>query len=399
MPPLSYVRSASAVASLLAGLTVWHAWAQNAPPPDSAKATPDSTPAAAAPNHVETNLLGFKLSGYGEASYVYSTNPTGSEISGRLYDRFHDQFALNALKLVLERPYATDKLDAGVRADLLFGQNAEVIHSGGLTLGQNGDITQLFVTLNLPTKNGNGFQFKAGKMVTLMGLEVIETPSNPNWSEGNQFIYVENFTALGLSAEYKFNKYFDTQLRLINGWDVVADNNTKKSFMGRVGFYPDDKTSIGVVGFIGPEEPLALDSSQATRAGVDVLLNRKFGGKTTVWIQGDYGHEDKNAALPDPTRDAKWWALGGWVTYDFSPKFGIALRGDYVDDEEGARTSGFHFPVNTGNKFGSGTVTFNVRTWPNLLFRPEVRYDSSTLDAFGGKKDQVTFAASAAYLF
>src|SRR5437870_13875149 len=36
---------------------------------------------------------------------------------------------------------------------------------------------------------------------TLLGLEVIETYANPNWSEGNQFIYVENFTALGVSVE------------------------------------------------------------------------------------------------------------------------------------------------------------------------------------------------------
>jgi hypothetical protein len=372
-----------------------------APLAAQAPAPADTTHPAAPPppNHVETNLLGLKLSGYGEASFIYSTNPNGSVIAGRLYDQNHDQFALNALKLVLERPYATDKLDAGVRADLLFGQNANEIHSGGLTLGENGDLTQLFVTLNLPTKNGNGFQLKAGKIATLMGLEVIETPFNPNWSEGNQFIFVENFTALGLSAEYKFSPHFDAQFRLINGWDVVTDNNTKLSVMGRVGFYPDAQTSIGLVGYVGPEESVAADPTQANRYGIDLLGNHKFGSKTNVWIQWDYGQEKANPALPDPTQDAKWWAIGGWVTYDFTPKVGVALRADYVNDEQGARTSNFHFPANLGNQFGSGTVTLNLRAWPNLLVRPELRYDHSSLTAYDGNKEQVTFAASATYQF
>ena len=65
---------------------------------------------------METNLLGFKLSGYGEVSYVYSTNDNAGTVTGHLYDRFHDQFTLNGLKLVIDRPYATDKVDAGVQA-------------------------------------------------------------------------------------------------------------------------------------------------------------------------------------------------------------------------------------------------------------------------------------------
>jgi hypothetical protein len=265
-----------------------------------------------------------------------------------------------------------------------------------LSLGNQGDITQLYVTLNIPTPNGNGVQLKLGKMVTLMGVEVIEDVVNPNWSEGNQFIFVENFTALGLSAEYTFNKYVETQLRLINGWDVVEDNNRGKSFMGRVGLHPDSASVIGIVGYYGPEEP----NSSAKRYGVDVLLNRKLGRKTTAWLQGDYGTEQANSALPLPTRDAHWWALGGWLTYDFTSKLELALRGDYLDDKQGARTSGaFGFPVQTGQKLGSGTATLNVRVWAHSLVRPELRYDRSSLRVFGGHKDQVTFALSIAYLY
>ncbi len=371
---------------------------------DTAAKKADTTKNADPPpppvNHLETTLAGFKLSGYAEASYAYSGRSVGdTAIVGRLYDRLQNRFTLNALAVVLDRPYDPTKFSAGFHAEVLVGQDASVIQSNGLNLGAQGDIPHLYVTLNVPTASGNGLQFKVGRIPTLMGLEALETYANPNWSEGNQFVYVENFTATGVSVETKFNKYVDAQFRVINGWDQVSDNNAHKSLMGRLGIYPDAATSLGIVGFWGPEE--ANDDSH-NRYGFEGLLWRSL-GKTAVWVQGDYGKEQANAALPDPTQDAKWWALGAWLTYDFTPAVGLALRGDYVNDENGARSTvnavGVGFPVNQGQKFGSATATLNIRSWPNAIVRPELRYDHSTLTAFNGEKNQVTFAFGVAYLY
>src|SRR5438552_12444136 len=380
---------------------VWLA-AQSAPsaPADTTDKKGVAPPAPTV-NHLETTLAGFKLSGFAEASYAYSGRSLGdTAIVGRLYDRLQNRFTLNALAVVLDRPYDPAKLSAGFHTELLVGQDATVIQSNGLFAGAATpvpvDVPHLYVTLNVATASGNGLQLKVGRIPTLLGLEVIETYANPNWSEGNQFIYVENFTALGVSVETKFNNHLDAQFRVINGWDQVSDNNRRKSLMGRVGIYPDAATSLGIVGFWGPEE---AGINGANRYGIEGLLSRKL-GKAAVWVQGDYGKEQANAALPDPTQDAQWWALGGWVTYDFSTSLGLALRGDYVNDQDGARTNGvFGFPANTGQKFGSGTATLNIRAWPDAVVRPELRYDRSTLAAFAGKKDQVTFALAVAYLY
>ncbi len=369
-----------------------------APGPLAAQAATPASPDTAATKADPAPLLaGFKLTGFAEGSYAYSGRSVGdTAIVGRLYDRLQNRFMLNALAVVLDKPYDPTKFSAGFHSELLLGQDATLIRSNGFDLGAQADVPHLYVTLNIPTASGNGLQIKAGRMVTLMGVEVIETVANPNWSEANQFIYVENFTGTGVSVETKFNNYVDAQFRVINGWDQVSDNNTHKSLMGRLGVYPDARTSIGIVGFWGPEE---AGNNTANRYGVEGLLWRKL-GKAAVWVQGDYGTEQANAALPDPTQDAKWWALGGWVTYDFSSSLGLAVRGDYVNDENGARTSGvLGFPPNAGQKFGSGTVTLNIRAWPSAVVRPEVRYDRSTLAAFAGKKDQVTLALGVAYLY
>src|SRR4029077_13544828 len=312
--------------------------AQGAAPPAADTATKKADPPPPPVNHLETTLAGFKLTGFAEGSYSYSGHSVGgTTIVGRLYDRQQNTFTLNALALVLNKPYDPAKFSAGFHTEVLVGQDATVIQSNGFfnpTIPA--DVPHLYVTLNVPTASGNGLQFKVGRIPTLLGLEGIETYANPNWSEGNQFIYVENFTATGLSVETKFSDHVDAEFRVINGWDQVVDVNTHKSLMGRVGIYPDALTSLGIVGFWGPEEQ---NNNTANRYGVDGLFWRKL-GNTQLWVQADYGQEQANAALPVATQDAKWWALGAWVTDDFSSTLGLALRADYVNDENGARTSG-----------------------------------------------------------
>src|SRR5207244_5028842 len=219
--------------------------------------------------HLETALAGFKLTGFAEGSYAYSGRNTGETATlARLYHRLHNRSSLNALAVVLHKPSDPATFSAGFHTELLVGQNATVIRSSGLDLGSQADLPHLYVTLNVPTASGNGLQIKVGRIPTLMGLEVIETVANPNWSEGNQFIHVENFTGTGVSVDTKFSDHVDAQFRVINGWDQVGDNNGRKSLMGRVGLYPDALTSLGAGGYWGAEA--AIDNT-ANRYGVEAL--------------------------------------------------------------------------------------------------------------------------------
>ncbi len=165
-------------------------------------------PAAAAAKGTpwEAWIGAVKFSGFASASYLYNFNrpsaltaaPIGGATDytrGRSFDGAHNEFALNKLKLALEKPvdYSATNWDVGFRADLIFGQDAALIQSGGLALGSHGDLEQLYVTVNVPI--GRGLQVSAGKWVTLMGVEVIEETANPNWSEGNQFLSVRTLPA------------------------------------------------------------------------------------------------------------------------------------------------------------------------------------------------------------
>lgn len=339
------------------------------------------------------------INGYLTASYTYSNGHAGPAIVGRFYDRFQNEIDINAANVVFDLAPVTDKLDAGFKAEFLFGQNAAVTKSLGLDLGQNADLVQGYAILNLPLRGeGKYVQFRIGKMVTLMGLEVIEDVLNPNLSVGNQFVFLENFTNTGLRVDAKPSASVDFQLAIFNGWDVVEDNNSRKSFMGRVGLAVSSMTSFGLVGYFGPEQ---VDAT-LNRYGAQVLLSQKLAsGRAAVYFQGDYGEEEDLVASSE---NARWWGIGLWGTYDLTPNLGIAVRGDYVDDEDGPRTSAvFGYPVHNGHKFGSGTLTLNIKAFPGALIRPEVRYDRSNQFFYGEpddpSKNQVSFGLGASYIF
>lgn len=365
--------------------------------PDS---TPNTPPPAAAVDSPPPPSL--TVSGNVVASYVYSNKTIDPNlIVGRLFDRYSNAFIINTATLTLDKPFVATKLGAGAHADLIFGQDAEVMHSTGSTgpfaLGPNGDIEQAYLVLNIPTKSGTGVQFKFGKMVTLMGLEVLATPANPNFSEGNLFNFVENFTSTGVELDFKPSSAVDVELRVDNGWDRVVVEDGQKSFMGRIGI-TSGNTSLGLLGYWGNQE---ANVDSAPRYGAEALLNQKF-GKASFWLQADWGTEKVNAALPDPSQDAKWWAVSGWLAGDASPAVNLALRADYLDDTNGFRTSNFlGFPASTGEaqKLWSVTGTLNIKAFKGAMVRPEVRYDHSNLVVFDDKTSQVSVALSAVYSF
>jgi hypothetical protein len=386
--PITFALACATAASARAQVTS----AEPAPAPaaaDSAVAVEDTTPKKT------LGELPIYITGYVTTSYTYASDPTGDRITGRFYDRYHDTFVPNALRLGLEKVAATDKVDIGVRFELLFGTDAQVtqafVDGGTFNLGDYGDMTEAYVTLNVPlgTTPDHYVQFKAGKMWTIMGYEVIDDVLDPNLSVGNQFTYLENFTNVGVGADFKFGPKLDAQLRVINGWDVVQDNNTPKSFMARVGWNPTSTFTLGVLGFYGAEQ---TDNKDDTRQGVDVVATFKGIAKTTLVAQFDYGTEDNLGA---DGGSASWWGIGGWIIRDLGATTQLALRGDYVDDKDGVRTSNvFGFLPAASRQFGSVAATLNWRVLTKVLIRPELRFDYSSEDDYGELDDPSSSNAS-----
>lgn len=329
----------------------------------------------------------IRVTGFVEGSYAWASNAAGRTIVGGLYQRDQNQFIANAFELGVDKPVRADTVSAGFTTRALFGRSATPIRAAGLGLGGEGDLTQAFGTLNLPTASG-AVQLSLGKMATMLGLEVIESIGNPNLTAGNQFVFVENFTDVGLDVNWIVDSKVSLRGRILNGWDVAEDNNEALSFMGRIGWTPNERASIAVTGFVGPEQ---ADNVGDRRYGGEMLATLRRGAHALT-LQGDLGREEGI--------DARWWAAGAWLVLGLVPGYDLALRADVLDDEDGARTSGvLGYPAHDGQRLTTATATLNVRVFDGALVRPEIRHDRSTLDAFDGHDSQVTFALGAAFVY
>jgi hypothetical protein len=351
---------------------------------------PDSTHATSAPSTPLANLTGYVTS-----SFTYSTHPLGDTIVGRAFDRRHREFMLNVGNLTLERLPATDRLSAGFHFEAWLGQNATPVKSTGLDLGPSADIWQSYVTLSLPLSGaGRYLLVKGGKIATLMGVEVGEEILNPNVGISYQDIFLEPYTETGVELDAKLSPRTEVDVRVSNGWDQVTDLNSGKTVMARLGLTPDDKTLLAVVGYIGPEQ---ANNPSNMRTGVNALVSRKFSSTATGQLQVDYGQEDEAASNGG---QAKWYAAGLWTTIDLAAKTALAVRADYMNDRDGARTSGvLGFPVNDGMTVQSLTATLNLKQFDHALLRPEIRYDHSSLAVFGARNNQLSMGAALSYIF
>jgi hypothetical protein len=363
-------------------------------------------------------LTDTEISGLISASWLYNFNePSSRDNAGRGFDNRHNEFMLNKAAVFIGKSLDYDAFEwlVGYDVKLLLGEDAGFTQTD-LNLGDYGDLFEANVVINVPV--GNGVQVLFGKCGTPIGYESSFTEENYNWSGGLQWTFVEPFTHTGIKATYAVNSEWEVELYAFNGWDIVHDNNDAKSFIGHVTHTPREATTLSLIGYAGPEQD---DNNSNWRRGVDFYVEQKLTPCLTGVVQGDYGVE-AGAAGDGGTAD--WWAAGLWLVYEASDLWSVALRGDYLNDADGARTFDWFAPEPeaedaetaeesapdssdseaaapyAGTDLYSLTLTLNWKPVEALRVAPEVRWDHCTSgDVFDGKSDQVTLGMGVACFF
>jgi len=170
-----------------------------------------------------------------------------------------------------------------------------------------------------------------------------------------------------------------------------VDNNDSKTFLGSLDLKPNDKMWISIVGFFGREDIVATHVE-----GASFLGGYNVTDKFHIGTEFDY-FNFRNGTTDNPV-----WSAGGWFSYNFNPKVGLALRAEYLNDHYGADASGdpLGFAPNIGQELTSFALTLNYKPAPHIKLQPEIRFDHTTLaNGFGDKRDRVLVGAGASYLF
>lgn len=122
----------------------------------------------------------------------------------------------------------------------------------------------------------------------------------------------------------------DYRLYYVNGWDLVKDDNKKKSIGGRIGLTPTEKLNIGF-SYITGKEGEAEDRKYA--ADIDLTYNVTdsllIGAEYNLGSQSDFIKE-----VGDSPTDANWNGFLIMCNYSFNDKIGLTVRYDQLEDED-----------------------------------------------------------------
>jgi len=361
-----------------------------------------------------------KFSGYLETSYNYNFNqPQGQLNRGRSFDAQSNSFNLNAFQL-----QATGALgdSSGYTAKMLFGTDASAIKNpNGTATALTGttkdevDIEEAYAWYKAPL--GSGLTITAGRFVTLEGIEVIEGKDDYTVSRGLLFGLAEPFTHTGVKANYQFTKQLDLTLGVVNGWDQVEDQNTSKTFIGRLGVNLGDPFSGGFSWIYGDEKPYAgsaTDVNHDQRTSLDGTFSTVFNKTFTLAYQVNYGEEanantytesHNGTVVPAGTSFATWYGFGIQPKVTITDKFWIGGRYEYFEDKDGARTGP---AVAAPNAIQDITIAPAYKLTDALTFQTELRYDWSNQSYFEQRNgvtgnfnsaNQATVGAKVDYVF
>ena len=430
-------------------------------------------------NYVETAQKGITLSGYVDTSYTYGfagageygrDGNSGGQLNGaglgggadgappanthaalRQFDTSSNTFNINAVKIALEKALPDqNEWAAGFRIDTIYGQDAKYLGDSGISgLGNTGNtsglaLEQALVKFRVPV--GNGLDIYAGKFVTFLGYEVIESPANLNFSRGLLFTNLIPLTHTGVYADYKFNDIVEAKFGIVDGWNnstsnsVSVDNTTGtyngshndessfgKALTGQLNINAPGKNANITQSFIyspdGEPGVVGVDNGPLVVYDIWGNWNPTFvkDSKLLLGFNVDFGYNGASGYPEDPgfatdgvlnngTPDSNtFFGVALYAQYKFSKTFDLAGRAEYIHSDEAANpkfgAGGF---TNGAGDFIAGsqddyayTLTASFHMWDNLLTRVEYRIDDLSGNTTGtGHTDiQNEISLNAVYSF
>lgn len=314
----------------------------------------------------------ISVTGYVDTSYTYLSEGGmfTSGVPNRVFDRERDSFNLHAVDVAIGYQPASG---FGAFVQLDAGTDADVFGAVGSTSGDNFDVQEAYLQWT-----SGPLTIIGGKFATSAGAEVIESPSNLNFSRSILFGYAIPFTHTGMRATYAVSDRFKLIGGINNGWDVIKDSLS----IAADGKVADGKTlEIGVSA--NPTSALSFSAmlhsgdepgaTVGTRDLIDIVATLSVTDSLSFTLNFDMAEQED--ALP--AGDAEWNGIAAYANFKLNNLWRAALRAEMFDDEDGFRTG-------VEQKWKELTLTVAHTPSANVELRGEIRYDKSDEDAFLG---------------
>jgi Putative beta-barrel porin-2, OmpL-like. bbp2 len=352
---------------------------------------PSAVVATAAPEFggfLADTTFNMTLDGY----YGYNFNrPVGRINLLRAYDVMSNSFSLNQAAIVIERapdPGAGRRF--GVRLDLQYGQATETLQGSGvneLRPQVYRPVFQAYGTYVLPV--GSGLTVDFGKWASALGVENNYTKDQMNYSRSYLFNFLP-FYHFGFRSSYTVTPWLNVNYWLVNGVQQSEDFNSNKSQAVLLAFKPAKTLTWNVNYYTGVED---RDTVPALNPGIPVLPTQpglshlllhvpghrlnifdtyatwNVGSKMTLAAEADYVTHRADVA------SAHVSATAAYARYQFTPKFALTGRGEYLADRGGLFSG-------TTQALKEATLTADYLFADGFLMRTEWRRDFSNRPFF-----------------
>jgi hypothetical protein len=312
------------------------------------------------------------------------------------YDR-DGEAQLSQLYLIAEKALDTSNGPAfGYRLDLLYGTDYRFNLSRGLSANDQFlanwnssrfyglDIPQMYVELG-----ANDTSLKIGHFYTIIGYEVVTAPDNFFMTHAYTMQYGEPFTHTGALLTQKVNDQLSIMAGITTGWDNFEDVYDELSFLGGVTLTSSDGNSkLAYALSVGEEETVfAAVSPTETRFIQSIVYSRTLTDRLNYVFQSDLGSQENANNSGD---SATWYGVNQYLFYKINCCWTAGVRAEWFRDDDGYRVApaGDYAagivpnsnPASVGGFEGNFyEVAFGLNykpvSNPNLIVRPEVRYD------------------------
>ncbi|MBI3778075.1 MAG: porin [Gammaproteobacteria bacterium] len=319
---------------------------------------------------------GVTASGYIDYSYNDLSTDQGSN-TYRAYDTERRGFNLQMLDLSVGYLPASG---FGGFAELNYGSDAKVNTLAASGTSDYSDVQQVYLQYA-----SGPFAIMAGKFDTIAGAEVIQAPSNTNFSRSFLFWLAEPAVHTGVRATYAPSDAVKFTAGVNNGWNV-----NKKSLKPSVGTPAQSPTGnmleLGVSGspakilsfagmYCSGQESSTPFGTTLTQAGTRSLLDLVATINATDALSFVLAYDGGKQEHGKTTGDAKWSGVAGYANYKFTDQWRLSLRTEKYKDKDAATTGIVQTLKET-------TLTVGYAPSSSLELRAEYRGDKSDKKPF-----------------
>jgi Putative beta-barrel porin-2, OmpL-like. bbp2 len=324
---------------------------------------------------------GIRTFGWVEGGYTGASTGRGILSVETRQNRFGDEFLLNQIGWVIEKPLQQDTFNLGFMMRYFAGADAALgAAKGGIDSSPNPhfgqDFRDLYLSAHFPILTEGGMDFKIGRMNTIIGYNGFLAPYRPFYSSDYQFFYSQDGAFTGWLTDLHVSKRLDVWNGMTLGANTFFVQRSSRSicYIGQVNYWVTDekKTRLTASVYAGPNAIFAAPKMAGDfDTTIELRLQQNWSPRFTQIIQNNMGW-DANT----PVGTGSWYGLYTIGIFHLNPKLDTNFRAEWFDDVKGTRTG-----INTNYAEVTGGINWHPVKY--LEIRPEIRGDFAGAPAFG----------------